>query len=175
MTADVVAGYTYGLRDVKITSLAGDVQGDLPASQTLTWKEKVVSDELPGDDVIVSTVGFVQGIEWELEAGGISLEVYAMLTGETVSTTGSTPNRKQTITRKGGKNFPYIKIYGRALGDGNDGVQILIKKAKVTELEGSFKNKEFLITKCSGTGIGDANGDLYDLIKLETDAALPTT
>lgn len=173
--ADIVAGYLYGLRDCKLTNLAGSSQVDLPAARTLSWTESVVSDVLDGDDVEVSSVAFVKGVEWELESGGISLEAYAMLTGETVVTAGSTPNRTQTITRKGGKNFPWIKIYGRSLGDADDGAHILLKKCKVTEIEGSLSNQEFFLTKCKGRGIANSSNDLYDLIKLETDAALPTS
>lgn len=173
--ADIVSGYLYGLRDIKITSLDGVTQVDLPAARTLGWSESVVSDELDGDDVVVSVVGFVKGVEWEMESGGISLEAFALLTGETVVTSGSTPNRQQKVTRKGGKNFPWVKIYGRSLGDGSDGAWVLLKKCKVTELEGSLGNQEFFLTKCSGMGIADSSNDIYDIVKLETDAALPTS
>lgn len=173
--ADIVPGFLYGLRDLKLVDLAGASQVDLPAARTLGWSESVVSDVLDGDDIEVSSVAFVKGIEWEIESGGISLEAYAMLTGETVVTSGSTPNRQQKITRKGGKNFPWIKVYGRSLGDANDGAWILLKKCKVTELEGTLGNQEFFLTKCNGRGIADSNNDLYDIVKLETDAALPTS
>lgn len=173
--ADVVPGYLYGLRDIKITSLDGATQVDLPAARTLTWSETSVSDELRGDDTIVSAIAFVEGLEWTLEAGGISLEAYALLTGETVVSTGVTPNRQQKITRQAGRSYPYVKVYGRSLGDQGDGAWILLNKVKVNTMEGNMTNQEFYITNCSGTGIKDASGNLYDLIKLETDAALPTS
>lgn len=172
---DIVSGYLYGIRDIKLTNLAGSSQVDLPAARTLSWTESVVSDTLDGDDVEVSAVGFVKGIEWEIESGGISLEAYAMLTGETVVTAGSTPNRTQTISRTGGKNFPWIKIYGRSLGDADDGAHVKLLKCKVTEIEGSLSNQEFFLTKCKGRGIANSSNVLYDLVKLETDAALPSS
>lgn len=172
---DIARGYMYGLRDIKLTNLAGTVQVDLPAARVLSWSETTVSDELRGDDVIVSTVGFVEGIEWSLESGGLSLEALALLTGETVQTSGTTPNRQQKITRTSGKNFPYIKVYGRSLGDDGDAGWVLLKKVKMTSLEGNLSNQEFFLTQGSGVGIQDDNGDLYDIIKLETDAELPTS
>lgn len=173
--ADLSPGFIYGLRDIKLTSLNGATQLDLNAAQTLTWSESVVSDELRGDDVIKATVGYVEGIEFSIEAGGISLEAYAFITGETAVTAGTTPNRTQRVVRTGAKNFPYIKIYGRAIGDGNDGVHVLLRKVKVTSLEGNLTNQEFYITKCSGMGIADDSNELYEIVMNETDAALPTS
>ncbi len=172
---DIVPGYYYGLRDLKITNMAGTQQVDLPAARTLTWDESVVNDKLKGDDVIVSTQAFIEGITWSLESGGISLEAYAMLSGETVNTTGTTPNRQVKLTRTQGKSFPYIKIYGRALGDQGDAVWVLLKKVKVNALSGNLTNQAFYLTKCEGDGIADDSGQYYDIIKLETDAELPTS
>ncbi|MCG3208626.1 MAG: hypothetical protein FOGNACKC_02237 [Anaerolineae bacterium] len=172
---DIVDGYVYGLRDIKLTNLAGSSQVDLPAAQTITWKETIVSDSLRGDDKIVSTVAFVEGGEFSLEAGGISLEAYAMLTGETVVSAGTTPNRTITVTRNGATSFPWLKIYGRALGDNGDGIHVKLRKAKLTSLEGNLTNQEFYITKAGGMFIADASDELYDIVKLETDAALPTS
>ena len=124
--ADVVAGYIYGMRDIKITTSDGVTQVDLPAAQTMTWTDTIVSADLRGDDVIVSSVAFIEGAEVTLNAGGITLEAYALLTGESVASAGTTPDRTETITRTGGKSYPWIKAYGRALGDADDGLHVLL-------------------------------------------------
>ena len=174
--ADVTGlGYLYGLRDLKLTTLDGATQVDLPAAQTLSFSEVITSDDLRGDDVIKSSVAFVEGIEFSLESGGVSLEAWALLTGETIVTAGVTPNRTETYTRTGAKNFPWLKIYGRALGDGTDGVHLLILKAKLTSLEGNFENQGFFITSAGGRGIANDSNQVYQIVKLETDAALPTS
>jgi len=173
--SDIVNGYIYGLRDVKITNMGGDTQVDLPAAQTLSWTETIVSDSMRGDDKIVSTTAFVEGGEFTLEAGGISLEAYALLTGETPVSSGTTPNRTVTFTRTGARAFPFVKIYGRALGDNGDAVHVLLKKAKLNSLEGNMANQEFFITKAAGMFIADDSDELYDIVKLETDAELPTS
>lgn len=169
------SGYIYGLRDIKLTNMAGDTQVDLPAAQKLTWSESVVNDVLRGDDTKVSIVSFIEGGEFSIEAGGISLEAYAMLTGETVTATGTTPDRTDTLVRTGGANYPYLKVYGRALDDGIGGVHVLLHKAKITSLEGNLGNQEFYITKCDGEFLPDSSNELYTIIKYETDAALPTS
>jgi len=165
----------FGLRDVKITDITGTTQADLPASQTLSFKERVKSGELSGDDALVSVVAFAEAVEWSLEAGGIDLDVYALLTGRTATTAGTTPSQTVTMTGSGGDTFPFVKLYGKALGEGSDDIHCKIFKAKVTSLEGSFTDGGFWITKCSGVAVDDGSNGLFEFIANETATDLPTT
>lgn len=175
--ADVTnEGWIYGLRDIKLTNLAGTVQVDLPAAQELTWTEQVVNAELKGDDKVVAQITFVEAVEASLSAGGISLESYALLTGETVVTSGTTPNRTETITRQAGKSYPYVKVYGRALDDNIGGLHVKFFKGKLSSgLEGNIQGETFYVTSGTLKFIEDDSGNLYDIVKLETDAALPSS
>lgn len=171
-----MAGYgdkPFGLNDIKITNLAGSTQEDLPVSRTLSVTERIRSGELSGDDSLVAVVAILEALEWSLEAGGISLEAYELLTGRTAVVAGSTPNETVTLTSSAGDVFPYFKIYGKSVGDGNDDVHCLIFKAKCTSLEGSFAEGEFFITSCSGIAVDDGTNGIYDLVQNETAAALP--
>ena len=67
----------FGLRDVKITNIAGDTQVDLPASQTLTFKERIKSGELSGDDALVSVVRPEELIVRGLNEKGKIVEIMA--------------------------------------------------------------------------------------------------
>lgn len=165
----------FGLRDVKVTNLAGTTQVDLPAAQTLTFKERIKSGELSGDDSLQSVVAFAEAVEWSLEAGGIDLNAYALLTGRTATTAGTTPNQTVTLTADGGNPFPFLKIYGKALGDGSDDIHCKIFKAKVTSLEGGFKEGAFWITKCSGIAVDDGTNGLFEFVTNETATDLPTS
>ena len=165
----------FGLRDVKITNLAGTTQVDLPAAQTLTFKERIKSGELSGDDSLVSVVAFAEAVEWSLEAGGISLAAYALLTGRTATTAGVTPNQTVTMGGSASDVFPYLKIYGRTMGDGADDIHCKIFKAKVTSIEGGFKEGAFWITKCGGIAVDDGTGGVYEFIAHETSTDLPTS
>ena len=60
----------YGLSDIKLTSIDGADQVDLPAATKLTFKERVKSAEGVGDDKLDTVVSVREGIEWELEATG---------------------------------------------------------------------------------------------------------
>jgi len=171
--ADVTGnGYAYGLRDIKLVSTNGATVVELPAAQELTWSENIVSAELKGDDTVVASVGFPESVEVNLAAGGISLEAYAFMTGDSVVATGSTPNRRETFTRTAGKSFPYIQVWGRAIGSGIDGVWVKFPNVKFNGLEGNLQGEEFFITNGTGIATKDSNGYLYQIIKLETDAEL---
>lgn len=165
----------FGLRDVKITNIAGDAQVDLPASRTLSFSERIRSGELTGDDSLVAVVAFAEAVEWSLEAGGISLEAYALLTGRTATEAGTTPNQTMTLAGEAGDTFPYIKIYGKSLGEGDDDIHCKIFKAKVTSLEGSFGEGEFFVTSCSGVAVDDGTDGIFEFVQNETAADLPAT
>lgn len=166
----------FGLRDIKLTNAAGTTQVDLPSAMKMTFRERLTSGEMRGDDVTKSVVAITDALEWELEAGGISLEAYALMSGRTVSSAGTTPNRTVTLTGVAGDNYPYFKIYGKSVGDiGTDDIHVLILKAKLTSpIEGEFSDTNFFVTKCGGVAI-DNGTKIFDIVQNETAATLPTS
>ena len=144
-------------------------------SRTLSFSERVRSGELSGDDSLVAVVAFAEAVEWELEAGGISLEAYALITGRTATTAGTTPNQTTTLGGEAGDAFPYFKIYGKSLGEGVDDVHCKLFMAKLTSIEGSFKEGEFYVTSCSGVAVDDGTNGIFEFVQNETATDLPTT
>lgn len=166
----------FGLRDLKVVKLPGTTVVDLPNAMTMTFKERLTSGELRGDDATQAVVAITDAAEWELEAGAISLEAWAAMTGRSITLTGTTPNQVNTYTAEAGDVYPYFKIYGKSVGDGADDVHVLIWKAKCTGgVEGEFKDGEFWVTKCSGIAVDDGTNGIYDVVQNETAAALPVT
>jgi hypothetical protein len=167
----------FGLHDLKLTNMAGDSQVDLPYAQTLQFKERLVSGELRGDGKTVAVVSEVDAAEASLEAGGISLEAYALMTGRTASESGSTPNRVNTLTGSGAERLPYFKIYGKSLGDGDDDVHVKLYKCKLTDgLEGSLADGEFLMSNAGSIiCIDDGANGIWDIVQNETADDLPAT
>lgn len=177
-----MAGYgdkPFGLRNVVLVSADGSSHVSLPAAQTLTFGERVVSDELAGNDRVTAVVSIPDAVEWELEAGGISLEAYALMTGRTVTESGTTPHRTNTLYGQAAIAFPYFKIYGKAISDGTDDIHVKIPKAKITDtIEGEFANGKFWVTKCKGIAVEtliDGQMRTYVFAQNETEASLPTT
>jgi len=164
----------FGLREVKIVPATGSAVS-LAAAQTLSFTERIQTAELRGNDKIVSVNSQSEAVEWSLESGGISLAAYAALTGRTAVDAGTTPNRTTTLGGNGGDNFPYVKLYGKALGEGLDDVHCKLYKAKVTSIQGSFQNGGFFVQQCSGIAVDDGTNGVFDFVVNETATALPTT
>lgn len=167
----------FGLRDVKLTNIAGTTQVDLPAAMTFSFKERLVTGEMKGDDVLMSVVTFPEGVEWEIEAGGISLEAWALMTGRTLTASGTTPTRTNTYAMSGGQCYPYFKVYGKAVGDdcASDIHAKLVKCKLTSPLEGSFKNGEFFMTKASGLAVPNDSNLIGEIVQNETATTLPTS
>jgi hypothetical protein len=167
----------YGMRDVKLASLGvADAIGarvDLPASQTFSWSETEEMTELRGDDVIQAIKGKGPKVEWELEAGGIAMAAFVLMSGGTLTLTGVAPNEVRKIAKSGTDVRPYFYAEGQAISDSGGDFHAKVFKCKADgELEGGMADGEFWITKASGTGIPNATNQLSELIHNETTTAI---
>jgi hypothetical protein len=173
-----MAGYgdkPFGMRQIVVVNAGGTAYATLPAAQTLKFGERVVSEELPGNDQVNAVVSIADAVEWELEHGGISLEAYALLTGRTATESGTTPTRSYTLAARAGAAFPYVQIRGKAIGEGIDDIHVKLPKAKITgNIEGEFSQGKFFVTKCKGIAI-DNGSNMWEWVQHETAATLPTT
>jgi len=167
----------FGIYDIKLTNIAGTTQVDLPYAQTMQFTERLVSGELRGDGKTVAVVSEVDALEASLEAGGISLEAYALMTGRTATESGTTPTRTNTLTGSGAERFPYFKIYGKSLADGDDDVHIKLFKCKLTNgLEGALGDGEFMMSNVGSIiCIDDGSNGVWDIVQNETADDLPAT
>lgn len=164
----------YGLSDIKLTSIDGSLQVDLPAATKLTFKERIKSAEGVGDDKLDTVVSVREGVEWDLEATGLPLEALALMYGTSTSTTGTTPNQVKTLEHPGAVRLPYFKIYGKSLGEGDDDVHCVIYKAKITDgLDSPMQYGEIQTGTIKGLGIDDGVNGVYDWVYNETASDLP--
>lgn len=162
----------FGLRDVRITDLDGANPVDLPAATTLRFTERIASEDFVAEGVQVGAASFTERVDWDIEAGGIDIAVYVKLTGHTGVGQGTTPARIVTMTAMSGDEFPYVRIYGQALGDNGDDIHCKIYKAKLTDLSGDFRDGQFFITRCAGVGVKDGTRGAYQFIQHETKTSL---
>lgn len=166
MSSPLPHALPYGLRDVKLTPYTDATatqldtanQVDLPVSRTLTFSETEEFTQLEGDDEIVATHGAGPQVEWELEAGGISLKAWSVLTGGTYTEgDGTTP---RILKKKASDQRPYFKIEGQVISDSGGDIHCEIFRAKCNDtLEGEFTYGEFMVTSCSGVGYGSQYAD----------------
>lgn len=170
-----MAGYgdkVFGLRQLRF--VVGVSYVDAPAAMELSFKERIVSDELKGNDKVVDAVAISEAVEWELSDGAVALELWALITGRSAIEAGTTPNRTMTYSANAQKAFPWFKVYGKAIDSSTGDVHCKVPKAKLTELEGKFENGKFWVTKAKGIAVDDGT-NLYQFVQNETSAALPVT
>lgn len=168
----------FGLRDVRLFPLTtAGIRGtgvDLPVSRTFSFKETVSAEQLVGDDVVQGTHDYNPMVEWELEAGGISLDAYVVLTGGTLTSTGTTPAMVKTFSKKTTDSRPYFEVEGQAISDSGGDMHCVVYRCKVDgDIDGKFENGNFFLTKASGKGFGRLdNQKLYDFVQNETAVAI---
>lgn len=170
----------FGLRQVRLTPIAADGSATtassilLPASRTFSFSETEDFERLEGDDQVVASHGTGPIVEWELEAGGISIAVWKILAGGTATASGTTPAAVNTYTKLGTDQRPYFQVEGRAISDngGDFGCKVFRCKAD-GDLELEFSNGSWVLTSASGTGYPNlSDGKLYSFIHNETVTAL---
>jgi hypothetical protein len=170
----------FGLRDVKLvpyTTLAAvtldTAMIDLPYGRTLTFSEAEDFEDLRGDDQLVTSHGSGATVEWELEAGGISFEAWAAMSGGTVTTGGVAPATTKTYRKRVTDQKPFFAIIGQVISDSGGDVHCIIYCARATDtLEGEFSDQSFFLTSGKGKGFGSRRtapagelGVAYDFIQ----------
>lgn len=169
----------YGLRDVRLIPVnsSGTPTGpavDLNVSQTFSFAEAEDYEELRGDDRVVAIVGKGPVVNWSLEAGGITLEAWQVITGGAITNLGATPNRSKEFLKKVTDRRPYFKVIGQSIADGGGDTWCELYLCKCDgELEGEWADGTFFITSCSGTAIGNSDEDLYKITWHETATPIP--
>lgn len=161
----------FGLRELKITNADGSGVVALPSALILHVSPRIVAAEFTAEGVVVGASATVAAVEWEIEAGGISLEALAKLVGDSAASAGSAPNRSLTLSVDAGAAFPYVRIYGRAVGEGNDDIHCKLWRCKLTDIEGTFRVGEFWVTSAAGVAVQSASG-LWDFVQHETGVGL---
>jgi len=176
----------YGLRDVKLTPYADDggtvlgtVSYDLPNAQTFSFNEKEEYQELRGDDRLVATHGNGAQVDWSLEAGGISLACWSIVSGAQLVVSGLTPNRIETVRKRGSDVRPYFRVDGQVISDSGGDIVARVYRCRCNDsIGGDFGDGKFFNTAVSGKGLpllDDQNDLLYDIIRHETKTTLSNT
>lgn len=177
----------YGLRDVKLTGytdatatvLAG-ASVDLPYARTFSFSEAEEFVELRGDDKLVTTRGKGGSVDWDLESGGLSFEALKLLTGGTITESGTTPNQIKKFTKKVTDSRPFFKCEGQSISDSGGDVHCVLDRCRSTgNVEGEFGDGQFWLTSGSGVALpslitaGSRTDILYEFVQNETATATP--
>ncbi len=167
--------YPYGCKELKVVNGATIVSA--LAAKSLKFKEITSSNVLRGNDKIVATKTFSEAMELELEDGGYGVDFIGALLGRTPVITGTGSSEVSTTTVTAGVGYPYVKLYGKMLGDGTDDLHVKFFKVQVMEIEGNFQEGQFAVTKCKLRAIGDStlSDKVAEIVANETATALPAS
>jgi hypothetical protein len=176
----------YGIRQIMLTPYT-DAQGTvlantsypLPVAMTLGFSETEQYDELRGDDVLVAVHGRGPQVDWSLEAGGLPIKAWSIVSGAVVLEEGVTPNRKTRLRKSGNDIRPYFRIDGRIISDSGGSVNARIYRAKANgRVQGDHRGGAFQTSAIDGVGlpmVHDSARWLYEIIQSETDSPLSAT
>ena len=161
--------------DAGATTLGTPV--DLPNSRTFSFAEAEEFAELRGDDKVVATRGKGASVDWDLEAGGLSLQALKVIAGGAVVESGITPNMKTVFTKKVTDSRPYFKVEGQAISDSGGDSHCVLDLCRATgNIEGEFSDGNFFLTSGSGVALPSrilARIDtLYEFVQNETVTAI---
>lgn len=176
----------YGIRQIMLTpyldaqgSILASVSYPLPVAMTMGFSETEQYDELRGDDVLVAVHGRGPQVDWSLEAGGLPIKPWSIISGAMVIESGVTPTRQVRLRKSGNDLRPYFRTDGRIISDSGGSVQARIYRCKANgRLQADFRGGAFQTSRIDGIGLplaGDAGRWLYEIIQNETDTALGTT
>jgi hypothetical protein len=179
----------YGLRRLILTpyvDTAGSVLATasykLPIAQTLSFSETEEFDELRGDDRLSAIHGRGSEVDGSLASGGISIPVWAIISGGKVTETGIAPNRKRTLNKQGGWGRPYFRVDGQMVSDSGGNVNARIYRCKCNgKIEAQFSYGQFQISTVGFKGTplpcdyGSTNDWLYEIIQGESKSELSLT
>ena len=186
MSSPMPIALPYGARDLKITEYldaSGEVLGstsvDLPYLQTLNFSEAEEFQELRGDDKLVTTRGRGSSVNWDLEAGGMSTEVWAILTGGDVIEVGVEPLREIEIAKRATQARPWFRIDGRIVSDSGGDILVRLYRCRCNDnIQANFADGEFMTTQVSGVGyplLDESNDLIYSIFQRETAQVLSLT
>jgi Fibronectin type III domain len=178
--------YPYGLRQLMLTpyvdaqgSILGNTSYPMPVAMTLGFSETEQFDELRGDDVLVAVHGRGPQVDWSLEAGGIPIKCWSIISGAIVIESGVTPTRQVRLRKSGDDVRPYFRIDGRSVSDSGGSVTGRIYRCKANgRLQADRRGGSFTTSNIDGVGLpllGDSGRWLYEWIQYETDSPIPST
>jgi len=182
----LAAAKPYGLKDLKVRSWSSGSLGaavDLPAAALLKFSTKRDSAKAEGDDRTVAVASNVKEVEFELKSSILPLDALAVMTGVTVTDSGTTPNQVKRYAPKVGAMAPYFLIEGKALSESGGDFHGKVYKCKVTDdPDVGLENGKFADVSLKGTGIGvtadeastiggsAAADECFELLQNETEA-----
>jgi hypothetical protein len=177
----------YGLHRVWITpytdtdgSILGSTSFRLPLARTLAFAETEAFDTLDGDDkASVAIQGKGATVDGSLEAGGLDIMSWSIITGSQLIESGVEPNIKRVVRKKGSDQRPYFRAEGQVISNGGgDNVARIFRCKANGKISADMKYGTFMVPSIPfmGTPMPGDDGDyLYEIEFNEQKTTLGST
>lgn len=176
MSSVAYGDFIFGLRDLKVTNIAGTLQEDLLGGQSLMFKPEFRQGEQFGDDRLLSVISFIVAGTADVTAGALSSAAKAIMFGRTLATTSSSPTERTELKLSAGDRMPWFKMYGMAVDEDGGDLHVLVSKCKVTGGGGvELKDNGFYAPAFTLRCIDDGTNGIVRIVQNETGLALPTS
>jgi hypothetical protein len=165
----------YGLNRLWITpyadtdgSILGPTSYRLPLGRTLAFTENEDSDTLDGDDkASVAVQGKGATVSGSLEAGGLDLTTFAIITGGQLIESGGGANLKRTVRKRGSDQRGYWRAEGQSISNGGgDNVTRIFRCKANGKIQADMKYGTFMVPSIDFLGTpmpGDDDDYLWEI------------
>lgn len=177
----------YGLHRVWITgytdvdgTILSNVSYRLPLAQTLAFTESEDFDTLNGDDKsAVAIAGKGATVDGSLEAGGLDIMTFSLITGAQLIESGIEPNVKRVLRKRGSDMRPYFRVEGQVLSNGGgDNVGRIFRCKANGKIQADMKYGTFMVPSIDFQGTpmpGDDDDYLWEIEYNEQKSTLGST
>jgi hypothetical protein len=152
----------------------------LPLARTLAFSETEAFDTLDGDDkAAVAIQGKGATVDGSLEAGGLDIMSWSLITGGQLIESGVEPNVKRVVRKKGSDQRPYFRVEGQVISNGGgDNVGRIFRCKANGKISADMKYGTFMVPQIPFMGTpmpGDTDDYLYEIEYNEQKTTLGTT
>ncbi len=156
----------FSLKEIKIAVLNADgtygTAVAVPQARKLTVTPNMVTSKLIGERAKTAAVATVlQDCTLEMDAGGYTWDALAVMIGQAVTESGTTPNKTKRQNWAAGDNLPYIGVIGVLDDDDGGDFHLGFPKVKLTGLpaiEANGEEEAFVKEVIEMVAIADDNG-----------------
>ncbi|MGN6033533.1 MAG: hypothetical protein ACTHQE_17910 [Thermomicrobiales bacterium] len=108
----------YGLEDAKVAPITGvstvGTLVDIPGVRSIAFNVEADSDELEGDNQVISKVRKAPSLSGSVELGKINFAAIAVFRGVTATVSGSTPNQINSMSEPDTSSNAWFQLTGQA-------------------------------------------------------------
>ncbi len=143
----------------------------LPPAQSFEATANTEDKDVRGDNRTVASRKQFQDYDISMDVVGIDIDIVGKITGQTVGSTGTTPNVVKTLEIDPDAQRPNWQVTGQSKGDASGDVWLQFPKVQFSLPAFNPETDEYVISTIEGKAIPNASGKAVRLVDHETATA----